>query len=84
MKKFKIEVEETRTFRHSFVIEAEKEEDVNSIIEDIESGGTILMDYSDYDLALSEKNCNVVESCEDQDGDLNEIECTDIYENDEE
>lgn len=77
MKKFKLEIEETRTFRHTVVVEAESEEKLDEILNDIESKS--LLGFSDYEFYLGEENgCNIVQSSEDLDGDLNSIECTDI------
>ena len=38
-----------------------------------------MLGINDYEFSLREK-CNLVESAEDQDGDLGEIECTDLEE----
>ena len=78
--KFKIYVDETRTFRHEFIVEAESQEELDSVLDEIESER--MLGINDYEFALREK-CNLVESVEDQDGDLGEIECTDLEEIDE-
>lgn len=78
--KFRIHIDETRTFRHQFVVEADSEEAIDSIIDSIESDGMI--GINDYEFMLREK-CKVIESIEDQDGDLDEIEYTDLEEIDE-
>lgn len=78
--KFKIYVDETRTFRHEFIVEAESQKELDSVLDEIESER--MLGINDYEFALREK-CNLVESVEDQDGDLGEIECTDLEEIDE-
>lgn len=75
--KFKIYVDETRTFRHEFIVEAESQEELDSTLDEIESER--MLGINDYEFSLREK-CNLVESVEDQDGDLGEIECTDLEE----
>ncbi|MDU4477663.1 hypothetical protein [Clostridium sp.] len=75
--KFKIYVDETRTFRHEFIVEAESQEELDSVLDEIESER--MLGINDYEFSLREK-CNLVESAEDQDGDLGEIECTDMEE----
>ena len=75
--KFKIYVDETRTFRHTFVVEADSENKLNKILDSIESES--MLGINDYEFSLREK-CNLTESIEDQDGDLGEIECTDLEE----
>lgn len=75
--KFKIYVDETRTFRHEFIVEAENQEELDSVLDEIKSER--MLGINDYEVSLKEK-CNVIESVEDQDGDLGEIECTDMEE----
>lgn len=75
--KFKIYVDETRTFRHEFIVEAESQEKLDSVLDEI--GSERMLGINDYEFSLREK-CNLVESAEDQDGDLGEIECTDLEE----
>lgn len=75
--KFKIYVDETRTFRHEFIVEAESQKELDSVLDEIESER--MLGINDYEFSLREK-CNLVESAEDQDGDLGEIECTDLEE----
>ena len=78
--KFKIFVNETRTFRHEFIVEADSEGALDSALDEIESERMI--GINDYEFMLREK-CKVIESIEDLDGDLGEIECTDLEEIDE-
>lgn len=73
--KFKIYVDETRTFRHEFIVEVESQEELDSVLDEI--GSERMLGINDYEFSLREK-CNLVESAEDQDGDLGEIECTDF------
>ena len=54
--KFRIHIDETRTFRHQFVVEADSEEAIDSIIDSIESDGMI--GINDYEFMLREK-CKV-------------------------
>ena len=75
--KFKIYVDETRTFRHEFIVEVESQEELDSVLDEI--GSERMLGINDYEFSLREK-CNLVESAEDQDGDLGEIECTDLEE----
>lgn len=77
MKKFEIEVDETRIFRHSFIVEVESEEDLDFILDKIQSEKPL--GINDYKYSLKD-NCEVVESVEDEDGELDEIECSDISE----
>ncbi len=75
MMKFKIKVDETRSFRHEFVVEAENADKLDSILDEIES--ECIVGINDYESSLRDK-CKVIESVTDEDGDLGEIECTDI------
>lgn len=75
MQRFKIEVDETRVFRHEFVIDAENEDELNSVLDAVEAEN--ILGIEDYEFALREK-CRVVENVKDEDGDLKEIECTDL------
>ena len=73
--KFKIYVEETRSFRHQFIVEADSEGTLDNILDSIENER--MLGINDYEFMLREK-CKVIERIEDQDGDLGEIECTDL------
>ena len=73
--KFKIYVDETRSFRHEFIVEADSEGALDNILDSIENEK--MLGINDYEFMLREK-CKVIESIEDQDGDLGEIECTDL------
>lgn len=75
--KFKIYVDETRTFRHELIVQADSENQLNEILDSVESES--MLGINEYEDLLMER-CNVIESVEDQDGDLGEIECTDLEE----
>nr|DAF76804.1 MAG TPA: hypothetical protein [Caudoviricetes sp.] len=75
--KFKIYVDETRTFRHEFIVEAESQAELDSALNEIESER--MLGINDYEFSLK-ANCKVIESIEDEDGELDGIECTDIEE----
>lgn len=76
MMKFKIEVDETRNFRHEFVVEAENADKLDSILDEIESER--MLGINDYEGLLEENGLKIIESVTDEDGDLGGIECTDI------
>ncbi|CAI3579176.1 MAG: hypothetical protein KIC47_16530 [Clostridium sp.] len=78
--KFKIYVDETRAFRHTFVVEVDSEKQLNEILDSVESES--MLGINEYEDLLMER-CNVIESIKDQDGDLGEIECND-YDNESE
>lgn len=74
--KFKLEIEEVVTFRHSIIVECNSENELNKVCDEIEKED--LYRGSDYALLLENK-LNDVEFIEDGSGD-SEIECTDLYE----
>ncbi|OSA88770.1 UNVERIFIED_ORG: hypothetical protein B2H98_17005 [Clostridium botulinum] len=81
MGRFNIEIDETRIFRHTLTVEAESEEELDSILTDLECEDTP-MDVDAYCYGLSQRNCKVIENSIDENGDLDEIECVDIEEMD--
>ena len=77
MKKFKAEIEEKVVYRHTVVVKAENEDDVNSVLNKLERTGDHPDDIYYY---FREANIEVVEFDKDSDGDGCEFECNDIEE----
>ena len=81
--KFKIEIEETVTYRHTIEVEANSEKEVDEACAGVENG-SVLYNGSDYASALEGFGMKDVEFIEDDSGDLPTIECVNIYQPDEE
>lgn len=74
--KFKVEIEETVTYRHTVTVEAEHEDDVDYAIDCFEENADCKEDIFGY---MKDNNCKVIEFCEDGSPDV-ELECDDMCE----
>lgn len=76
MKKYSFEIEEQVRYRHSITIETELEEsEVSSLLDAFDSYAVhMCMGLHDMGYFFEEKGIKVVEICEDEDGEVSDIE----------
>ena len=74
--KFEIEIEETVIYRHTVIVEAECESDVDYALDCFEENADCKEDIYDY---MNDNNAKVIGFCEDGSGEV-EFECTDMAE----
>ena len=72
--KFKLDIVETIRFTHTIIVEANTEEEVDSLCEEVDNIGTAGC-LDDYCYELEKLGIKVLEQCEDEFGDIDEIEC---------
>lgn len=74
--KYRLQIEETVTYRHEIIVETDSESKLNKACDEVEK--EILCSGSDYALFLKQKGFDKVDFIEDQSGDMPNIECTDL------
>lgn len=78
--KFKLLIEETVTYKHEIIVEADSEKALDKACNEIEGRNSICESGSDYAFLLENKGFKNVEFIEDGSGDMPSVECTDLFE----
>ena len=84
MKKYKIEIEEQRIYRTTVSIESDYDKDkLESVLDYIVSDSYMDTDDLISSIETNDEHINVIDTCMDEDGDLDNLEITGLEESEE-
>lgn len=84
MKKYTIEIEEQRIYRTTVTIESDYDEDkLESVLDYIASDSYMDTDDLISSIETNDEHINVIDTCMDEDGDLDNLEITGLEESEE-
>ena len=84
MKKYKIEIEEQRIYRTTVSIESDYDKDkLESVLDYIVSDSYMDTDDLISSIKTNDEHINVIDTCMDEDGDLDNLEITGLEESEE-